>query len=169
MKVDQLSLRPGEHFSTRITGLHLGQKNLGAFVWLVQSRGGICPVILWVEGEGGSPLPLLLAAYFKPGQAEPASGLYWHLNRRWWFPTCGWIRNKEAVGSLFPFFASAKASRQAFLLLNLWSLEARWTWNWTNNFKMKHRIAFFFFFLSPKAGPLFPKEEDSLNAVPLAK
>lgn len=32
---------------------------LGAFVWLAQSRvgGGICQIILWVEGEGGSPLP----------------------------------------------------------------------------------------------------------------
>lgn len=71
--MDQLSLLGGELFSARITGLQLGgwrEKNL-ALLFGSYKVGGICQMILWVEGEGGSLLPLLLTAYFKPGQAEP--------------------------------------------------------------------------------------------------
>lgn len=45
MKVDHLSLLRGESFSTRIAGSSVGRveggKKLGAFVWLVQSRGNL--------------------------------------------------------------------------------------------------------------------------------
>lgn len=132
-------------FSTYIVKLQFSgnQYLVLLYVWLVQRIFHCRLRILSVRAR--SPAAPSPSTYFKPDQAEPnCIGVYWHLNRRWRFPTCGLIRNKGTA-----FLHKPPARLFSDSTFDHWRLDGLGTGPITS----KWNIEFPFFFFFAKPGP----------------